>query len=840
MTSGRQRFQNDELVLAVSQSVDREIWDEGRYEAFFEELCRSREYQKDALRTTLRYLLGQQYADLAHLAQENMASNDALVRAYGSWPGLSRRLQFPNQLSASLDIATGAGKSFVIYGIAAVMLAEGAVDQVLVLCPSTTIERGLLAKFRELAADPVLRQTMPADRPAPSVIDASVSITAGSICVENYHAVLERTGSSVRQSLAGKGARTLVINDEAHHVANQSDADSKKWKDFLQDEAFGFHYIIGLSGTCYVGNDYFPDVIFRFSLRQAIEQRYVKRVDYVAEVPTSDDPEEKWQLVLNRHRETTRRLHPRSIRPLTIIVTHTIAACIDVADELKDFLVESSFCSADDADRRVLAVYNGAPSAVELDAVDTVESPVEFIVSVSMLNEGWDVKRVFQIVPHEERAFSSRLLIAQVLGRGLRVPENWAGDQPTVTVFNHDAWAPRIRNLVSEILEIDKRLTSRVDESCPYNFALHQIDYTLEPVAEESPVPERRSLFPLGYVDVPSDAPDEDVTVIFERAGTGATHRWQTTVHHKSYTPAEVAEVMRERLEESLVPDDGSEPSAQEAALLNEWSADRLEAVVLASLMRVGADVATDRMRQRFLQALGVLRQRPAAVVRYRPVEERFRELLTARRPSDSVGAQELRHNKTCFVTQNTRGHLGDEQVALFDEVSEPGSGYKVVPIQNALDFKTSLILAIADSENERRFMNALVDRANVGAYRAWIKNTAARFYEIDFAWRRGGYLRRAKFSPDFFIRTEDMTLVIEIKDDEEIREVSEENRRKAEFATEHFRRINHELSERGVDVMYRFNFLTPRNYNGFFQALRSNRAEAFRSELDVALAADQ
>jgi len=50
---------------------------------------------------------------------------------------------------------------------------------------------------------------------------------------------------------------------------------------------------------------------------------------------------------------------------------------------------------------------------------------VEWIVSVSMLNEGWDVKRVFQIVPHEEKAFNSKLLIAQVLGRGLRVPNGW-------------------------------------------------------------------------------------------------------------------------------------------------------------------------------------------------------------------------------------------------------------------------------------------------------------------------------------------------------------------------------------------------------------------------------
>ena len=37
-------------------------------------------------------------------------------------------------------------------------------------------------------------------------------------------------------------------------------------------------------------------------------------------------------------------------------------------------------------------------------------------------SEGWDVDNVFQIVPMEEKAFNSRLLISQVLGRGMRIP----------------------------------------------------------------------------------------------------------------------------------------------------------------------------------------------------------------------------------------------------------------------------------------------------------------------------------------------------------------------------------------------------------------------------------
>jgi type III restriction enzyme len=110
--------------------------------------------------------------------------------------------------------------------------------------------------------------------------------------------------------------------------------------------------------------------------------------------------------------------------------------------------------------------------------VDDKDNPIEWITSVSMLSEGWDVKNVFQIVPHEERAFNSKLLIAQVLGRGLRIPEVYRGEQPVVTVFNHDKWSGSIKHLVDEVLEIEKRIHSYpVEKKENYNFDLYQIDY---------------------------------------------------------------------------------------------------------------------------------------------------------------------------------------------------------------------------------------------------------------------------------------------------------------------------------------------------------------------------
>jgi type III restriction enzyme len=837
----RQRFQNQDLVLRVSANVDRNRWDESKYDAFIETLCRGRTYQEEALRVALRYLLGGEDANLRALAKRNFDDNPMLEQRYGSWAGMERHLQLPDQLAASLDLATGTGKSYVLYGIAAILLAEGVVDRVLVLCPSTTIEAGLMGKFRDLAGDSDLRDLLPAESKlsTPRIINASQSITEGSICVENYHVILEHVGSSIRESLAGKGARVTVLNDEAHHVANETDTKVKKWKEFLTDPDFGFHYVIGVSGTCYVGDDYFADVIYRYSLREAMEQRYVKKVDYVAEMPRTNDPDEKWQLIYNRHEDARKKLKKRKIRPLTIIVTPSIARCKDVAEGLKAFLVEETKLAPDVADAQVLVVHNNAPDVRKLPYVDNAASKVEWIVSVSMLNEGWDVKRVFQIVPHEERAFDSKLLIAQVLGRGLRVPEGWTGEQPEVTVFNHDAWAPRIRHLVDEILEIEKRISSHVVEDSPHHFDLHNIDYTLETTsARISRKVGEYDLFSKGYMDLATDVPAEDVSIEYERALTGERYKWQTTVQHKTYTPREIAEEMYRRLGEIQEPENPN--PKMRTVYTDKFSVDRLEDIIKASLRRLRTTVATEGMKQAFLRSLNVLGRKEAEFVRYTPVPNRYFTVSTRERQSDSVSAAELRNTKTLFCTDQTRETLVEEQMEFFDEIAEAGSGFKVAPVMNRHDFKTPLNAVIAAFEPERKFIRDLVNPENATCYDAWLKSTDARFYDIDYAWKKGEHPKRGKFNPDFFIQSGNLVIVAEIKGDEELHEPSEENRKKNEYAVAHFERVNQRLQEQNNPIRYKFTFLTERSFSKFFQSLREGKIASFRSDLDVKLAEEE
>lgn len=55
-----------DLVLKVSENVDPAVFDISRYEAFLDTLCGPREFQKEAIRTILRYLLGRRYKNLIH------------------------------------------------------------------------------------------------------------------------------------------------------------------------------------------------------------------------------------------------------------------------------------------------------------------------------------------------------------------------------------------------------------------------------------------------------------------------------------------------------------------------------------------------------------------------------------------------------------------------------------------------------------------------------------------------------------------------------------------------------------------------------------------------------
>lgn len=830
----RQTFQNKDLVLKVSPNYDPKRFDPNKYEAFLDALCENREYQKEAIRETLRYFLGGEYKNLKDLAAENYHGNPKLQEKYSSLEDFISLLQLPDKLSCSLEHATATGKSYVMYGIACIMLAEGAVDRVLVLCPSNTIETGLTEKFRRLSADKTLKDLLPDNSQItnPRIINASSTIQKGNICIENIHATYINTKSAIEDSLTGKGERTLVLNDEAHHLMSPSDTALKKWKEFLLDSKYGFKYIVNLSGTCYIGNDYFSDVIHRFSLRDSIETKFVKSIRYVAE-DSSGTEDEKFQKIYENHIEN-KKVKYRKVKPITILVTKNIAACKRLTDKLITFLSKKEKISKDNSAKKVLIVTSASEHKNNipiLQRVDDKDNPVDWITSVSMLSEGWDVKNVFQIVPHEERAFNSKLLIAQVLGRGLRIPEVYKGEQPVVTVFNHDKWSNSIKHLVDEVLEIEKRVHSYpVKKKEDYNFDLYQIDY--EKVIDEIkkyPKEDEFELLKKGYITYSSQDKIIKKGTIYIKVITGIQEEKEYYIPQIMYPIDEVANDVFNRLY-VFDMDAGT-------AYTKNWSRQKIADMIKQSLKEVNDKMGmlNEVNRQKTLQAFGVIKRKSSTFPRIVPKSKEPYKISTKSMNKNSVGVGALRRDSTVFWDDDSVTLGEAEDIKLLKELDEDESLPKsaMIRVENRYNFKTPTNVVLAAYEPERKFIKGLVKEENAKGIDAWIKSLDVGFYKIDYSWRKGEHPKQGSFNPDFFIKIGNDILIIEIKDDKAHEGITgDENRRKLEFAEEHFSRLNELQKEHN----YYFKFLSPTSYDLFFKALRGKIYKDFKSEFEARL----
>ena len=72
--------------------------------SFLDALCGERDYQKEAIRVTLRYLLGGQYNNLEELAEDNYHRNPILQERYSSLvvEDFYKHLQLHDKLSCTI------------------------------------------------------------------------------------------------------------------------------------------------------------------------------------------------------------------------------------------------------------------------------------------------------------------------------------------------------------------------------------------------------------------------------------------------------------------------------------------------------------------------------------------------------------------------------------------------------------------------------------------------------------------------------------------------------------------------------------------------------------------
>jgi type III restriction enzyme len=231
--------------------------------------------------------------------------------------------------------------------------------------------------------------------------------------------------------IALRAGRLLVLNDEAHHTHEEEN----EWNKVIR----GLHSKTPLTAQLdfsatprFQKGAIFPWTIFDYPLKQAIMDGIVKRpMKGIAKIneAKSDHASVRYRAYLiagvERWREYRKELKPLVKKPILFIMMNDIDDAEDVADWLRttypgDFgggktqvihTDKSGEVSKKDLDKARLAVRE----------VDQEESPINAIVSVLMLREGWDVQNVTVVVGLRPYTAKANILPEQTIGRGLRL-----------------------------------------------------------------------------------------------------------------------------------------------------------------------------------------------------------------------------------------------------------------------------------------------------------------------------------------------------------------------------------------------------------------------------------
>jgi type III restriction enzyme len=228
-----------------------------------------------------------------------------------------------------------------------------------------------------------------------------------------------------------RGGRALVINDEAHHTHDEG----SKWNEVIK----GLHDVMPIASQLdfsatprYQKGALFPWTISDYPLKQAIVDAVVKR-PYKGVANISEAPSEYASIryrgfltaAVQRWREYRDQLAGVGKRPLLFIMLNSTEEADDVGDYLR------TTYPAEFAGDKTLVIHtksNGEITQRDLERarqiareVDDPGCPVNAIVSVLMLREGWDVQNVTVVVGLRPYTAKANILPEQTIGRGLRL-----------------------------------------------------------------------------------------------------------------------------------------------------------------------------------------------------------------------------------------------------------------------------------------------------------------------------------------------------------------------------------------------------------------------------------
>lgn len=351
-------------------------------------------------------------------------------------------------LSVTFALATGVGKTRLMGAFITYLYTQKGIKNFFVVAPGTTVYEKLKKDLGDSSNPKYVFKGLGCFSLSPRVItdeeyssrnlyafDTDIHIYIFNIDKFNKENVNMRKedeyyGGSFLQSLANLNDLVLIM-DESHHYRAQKGAQAlDELKPVLGLELTATPLV--KAGTKQIP---FKNVVYEYPLSKAIEDGYT-RTPYAITRSDIDffhfGNEALDKLMLQdgivQHEKTKRSLeeyalshNKEKVKPFMLVV------CSDTnhAAWVESYIQSDEF-KAGKYKNKVITVHSkksGAESDFNtrlLLGVEQANNPVEIVIHVNMLKEGWDVNNLYTIVPL--RTAASKILREQMVGRGLRLP----------------------------------------------------------------------------------------------------------------------------------------------------------------------------------------------------------------------------------------------------------------------------------------------------------------------------------------------------------------------------------------------------------------------------------
>ena len=351
-------------------------------------------------------------------------------------------------MSLTFALATGVGKTRLMGAFIAYLYTQHHIRNFFVVAPNTTIFEKLKKDLSDNNSAKYVFKGLGCFSTPPQIItdddyrEKTLSLFESDVHIfvynidkfnkegTNMKKVNELLGDSFYQALSDLPDLVLIM-DESHHYRAEKGAQA------LNE----LHPLLGLELTATPlvtkGNKQVPfkNVVYEYPLSKAIEDGYTRTPYAVTRSDIDfynfgDEQLDKMMLLdgITCHESTKRKLEVYAanhgkpvVKPFMLVVCKDT----DHATWVEQFVKSDEFRSG--AYRNKTIIVHSKQKGAETEAntrllldVENPKNPVEIVIHVNMLKEGWDVNNLYTIVPL--RTAASKILREQMVGRGLRLP----------------------------------------------------------------------------------------------------------------------------------------------------------------------------------------------------------------------------------------------------------------------------------------------------------------------------------------------------------------------------------------------------------------------------------